>query len=609
MKRRLFQLIIIYLLFVLIFVLQKPLFMLYYHHLFDDTTASQWFQVVWNGLPLDFSFAGYLTIIPGLLIIASVWTLNTLLKKIFQIYFLITAFFIASVFTLDIGLYDYWGFRLDSTPLFYFFSSPKDAFASVSFWMIALGFIVTLVYTAIIYLLLSFTPPNKDSLRIPFHRMNESIVLLLVTALLFIPIRGGFTVSTMNIGKVYFSENQRLNHAAINPCFSFIDSFARQTKFEEQYRFLEAEEADRLFAELIETNKTDSVPKLLNTIRPNIIMIVMESFSSHLMQSLGGEVAVAEQLDSIAGEGVLFTNFYANSFRTDRGLVSIFSGYPAQPTTSIMKYTRKTQSLPSIPKSLKAEGYNLYYYYGGDADFTNMRSYLVSMGIDNIVCDKNFPASQRLSKWGAHDDVVFDKLWDNLNNHQIKEPFLAMLQTSSSHEPFDVPYQKLDDPRLNAFAYTDECIGKFIKELKKSPFWNNTLVVLVPDHLGVYPYHITNESVERFQIPLIFAGGAVNEPKHIDTMGSQIDIAATLLAQLDIPHADFTFSKNLLNPSSPHFAFFTIPNFFGWVTPDNEVIYDCTSNTVITEKGENKELSLKKGQAFLQKLYDDIAKR
>ena len=186
--------------------------------------------------------------------------------------------------------------------------------------------------------------------------------------------------------------------------------------------------------------------------------------SSFLFATLGGEPGLEPHLNKIANEVVLYTNFYANSFRTDRGLVSIFSGYPAQPTTSIMKYPRKTQSLPSIPKSLKAEGYHLYYYYGGDADFTNMRSYLMSMGIDNIVCDKDFPASQRLSKWGAHDEFVFDKLWDNLSDGQIEAPFFVAMQTSSSHEPFEVPYNKFEEKRLNAFAYTDECIGQFIEE-------------------------------------------------------------------------------------------------------------------------------------------------
>ena len=184
----------------------------------------------------------------------------------------------------------------------------------------------------------------------------------------------------------------------------------------------------------------------------------MESFSSKLMATLGGNGTVAVNLDKIARQGVLFTHFYANSFRTDRGLVSVLSGYPAQPTMSIMKYPHKTSNLPSISKSLVKEGYKTVYYYGGDADFTNMRSYLVSSGFTNIVSDVDFPVEQRLSKWGVPDQFVFKRLLDDLRADKSKGRYMRVLQTSSSHEPFEVPYHRLSNNRLNAFAYTDACI-------------------------------------------------------------------------------------------------------------------------------------------------------
>ena len=116
------------------------------------------------------------------------------------------------------------------------------------------------------------------------------------------------------------------------------------------------------------------------------------------METFGGHPNVAVNMDKFAKEGILFSNFYANSFRTDRGLASIISGYPGQPSTSIMKYPEKTDKLPSIPRSLKNAGYSLEYYYGGDADFTNMRSYLVSSGIGRLFATRislcpNVPAS------------------------------------------------------------------------------------------------------------------------------------------------------------------------------------------------------------------------
>ena len=632
MKDRLIGFIKTYCLFVCIFVLQKPLFMLFYESLYPDASCADWFSVIWHGLPLDLSLAGYLTAIPGFLFITSVWTLSKSLHRIWCGYFLFISVLLSIIFTVDLGLYEYWGFRLDATPLFYFFSSPKEAVASVSIWMVLGGIVAMAVYAVVLYVVFYSILLQKKLLlqmKLPYRRLKVSGILLLMTGLLFIPIRGGFTVSTMNVGKVYFSAEQRLNHAAINPAFSLMESLAKQKDFSKQYRFMEAAEADRLFKDMLEpavaggqTEETDSVRQsadslhtLFNTQRPDVLFVILESFSSRLMTALGGEPNIAIHLDSLSKEGVLFTNFYANSFRTDRGLVAILSGYPAQPTTSIMKYPRKTQSIPAIAGSLRKAGYGTKYYYGGDADFTNMRSYLMSSGFEDIVSDQDFPVTERLSKWGAHDHLVFNRLLEDLKTEaaegtaEEKTPHFRVLQTSSSHEPFEVPFRRLENDRLNAFAYTDSCAGDFVRQFRELPQWKNTVIVFVPDHLGAYPEHIDNLSVERYRIPLLMVGGAIREPRRIDVYGSQHDIAATLLAQLALPHEEFVFSNDMLNPASPHFAFFTVPDAFGMVTADNQVIFNCQAGAVVVDEGTAKGKNLPLGKAYLQKLYDDIAKR
>ena len=425
MKERLIGFIKTYCLFVGIFALQKPLFMLLHFGLYKDCSPGEWLAAMWYGLPLDLSLAGYLTAIPGLFYICSVWKLGNGLRRVWCAYFGLVSVLMSAIFVIDTALYEYWGFRLDTTPFFYFFSSPKDALASGSLWLVAGGMLGMAFYALVIYACFRSDLLRRRSLlrmKMPYRRLTVSFVLLLFVAALFIPIRGGFSVSTMNTGKVYFSTNQRLNHAAINPAFSLMESISKQTDFASQYRFMDAAEADSLFDGLLDPQARqmrqtgvqpaveqtgDSLRTLLSTSRPDVLFIVLEGFSSHLMGTLGGQQGVAVCLDSLSREGVLFTNFYANSFRTDRGLVAILSGYPAQPTTSIMKYPRKTQSIPSIAGRLAEEGYRAEYYYGGDADFTNMRSYLKSSGFERIVCDKDFPLSQRLSKWGVPDDVTF----------------------------------------------------------------------------------------------------------------------------------------------------------------------------------------------------------
>lgn len=599
--------------FTAISVILKPAFMFYNHNAFKDCAFTDYLAVIWHGLPMDISVAGYLTIVPALLALISIWLHPALIRILHRIYLALVSLLLSIVYCTDAVLYSFWQFRIDSTPFFYFLSSPKDALASVSIWWVLLGVVVMLLLTAALFIVLCKTIGTfPESKGIAKDRLIASAVMVVVLALLFVPIRGSLGTSTMNLGRVYYSENQKLNHAAINPCFSLLSSLMNDENTTDQYRFMAANEANKLFSQIIDKTKqggTDAVFKLLNTNRPNIVMVVLESFSAHIMKSMGGTANVAVNMDKWANEGVLFTNFYANSFRTDRGLAAILAGYPAQPTMSIMKYPNKTGNMPMFPQKLKKAGYQLKYYYGGDADFTNMRSFVTTAGFEDLVSDADFPIKLRLSKWGVPDQYVFDRALADIKSQAPNATHLSVIQTSSSHEPYDVPFKKLNNKILNAFAYTDNCLGKFVAALKKLPSWKNTLVVLVPDHQGCYPEDLDNYSPQRYHIPLLLLGGALKAKGPIATLGSQADIAATLLSQLGISYSEFTFSKDMLNPNVPHFAFATVPNAFMMKTTDNTVFYNCETNKTILDNGKTPGKNLPYGKAYLQKLYDNISNR
>ena len=622
--------------FVVLFVLQKPLFLFLekgsatqpVDNIFTELPA-----VIWHGLPLDLSMAGYLSVIPGFLSIAVVWLKRDLVTPIMNIYFILASLFITCSFLLNASLYPYWKYPLDSTPLFYFFTSPADAIASVSIWQVILSIVILIVLTIGVWFTLRMRGEKRQQYsrysygyggfgsgkRNRFddfdrHRGRTSIILLLLTGLLFLPIRGGITVSTMNTGQAYYSQNAYLNHSAVNPLFSLLESITHQEDFASQYRFMKDKEADKIFATMTSTSDENTYP-LLNEATfkkgtPDILIVIMESFASDIMPSMGSYKDVAVCLDSIAQQSILFTRFYANSFRTDRGMVSILSGYPAQPTTSIMRYPRKTSQLPSIARNLaKYKNYKTTYYYGGDADFCNMRSYLVSQGYQHIISDANFPIEDKLSKWGVPDHILAAKMMEDIKAQQNeKRPMLRILQTSSSHEPFEVPYHRLKDKRLNAFAYTDSVMGAIVREYRKLPRWKNTLIVFVPDHVGGYKENLNDHDRSRYQIPLILAGGAISRPMKVGIIGSQHDIAATLLGQLGVEHREFTFSKNMMSDATPKFAFFAVNDAFGIVSEENSLIYDNRAKRIVYDKGE-KGFNLKRGQAYLQKLYDDLAKK
>lgn len=598
-------------LWVLVLVLQKPMFLLFY-----GGGLSQLLPVVWHGLPLDLSMAGYLSALPGLILLAGSVPLGIrasaivgrFSKILMQCWFAISALAVSLAFIANCALYDYWRFPLDSTPVFFLTSSPKDALASIP-WFWAVGGVIAVVLVALlIFWLLQRLSYFFELAAYKPTRLWGVAVMLPVVGLLFLPIRGGVTVASMNTGTAYFSENQLLNHAAVNPLFSFMESILHQNDFAAQYRFMDEEEALRLSGALLQPTDIPgdtTHTSVLTTSRPDIYLIVMESFSDTLTKVDG----VTPRLNRLKQEGIYFSNFYANSFRTDRGLVSILLGYPSPATVSLMKYPKITASLPSLTAYLGKTGWTTSYYYGGDADFTNMRSFLVNQGFRHVTEDVDFPIADRMSKWGVPDHLLFARVKADLDRDTSSGPHFRVVQTSSSHEPFDVPYNRFRDKILNAFAYTDSCVSDFVKYLKSSGRWQHALVILVPDHLGAWPQGADNFATWRYHVPMIWTGGAVKAPAKIDTYASQQDIAATLLGQLGIVRHKLRFSKDIFCNRAAHFAFFMMHDGFGLIDDENELIYDHNLGKTIVDHGLRPGKNLRPGQAYVQRIFDDIASR
>ena len=609
MKKRVLFLFACFITFILVFALQKPVFMLYNHASGGGLSISDYLQVMVHGLQLDATVAGYLTVIPLLLTLLSVWIPGRYITFILKGYFFIVACIISLIFVVDIALYPYWGFRLDATPLFYL-QSPSDALASAPASTLILQTLVFVVYTyGIFWALKRFVLPLMPEQYVK-KMFSNSVQLVLLGGILFIPIRGGVTTSTANVGMVYFSKNQFLNHSAINPCFSFLASLSKQQDFAAQYNYFSESQRSKIFKKLTNQLQGDSIPELLTTKNPNIILILMESFSANAIEVLGGEAGVTPNINRLSKEGILFSNMYANSFRTDRGIVAVLNGYLAQPTTSIMKYPAKSQTLPSIAKSLQKKGYTSDMLYGGDINFTNMQSYFFSSGYSKVTADRDFPLKSRLSKWGANDDITFAHLYQSMTDNSRKEPFFSTFLTLSSHEPFEVPYNRLKDPYLNSVAFTDSCLGDFIDKLKKLPLWNNTLIVLVSDHGFRYPASVKEHDPKRYHIPMLWLGGAIKEPRVIANYGNQTDLAATLLYQLNLPHKEFTFSNNMVDSLQPAYAFYSYNNGFGFIDTTGVSVYDCESEKPLIIKPEaGNEIRLNNGKALLQTLYDDLGSR
>ena len=608
MTQRIVYLLKIFLGFVAFFAIQKFIF------IFTNAAASdcpigfnEAFQAWFHGLSMDCSTSGYLIAIPFLAVwmstACSAWNWRAILRP----YYIIVAILISLIAVADTSLYDFWRFKLDAT-VFNYLDAPRQAFASVSTGYLVWRVVWIAAFAAIFsWCTIRLTPPHFPALRGVKQHLGAQSMQVLTGGLIFLAIRGGVGESTMNVGTAYFSGHTYLNHAAVNPAFNLLYTLGKNDDFAARYNTFDEQQLASIIAPLYPENTDDITDTLLYNTRPNILLIILEGFGADYMESMGGAKGVAPRMEQFMKEGVFFSQAYANSFRTDRGLVSTLSGHTSYPTFSIMKDAQRASRLPSIARSLQQAGYTNSFVYGGDINFTNMRGYFTATGYTQFTADSDFSLlEQNMSKWGVHDDITATRVLQQVKQQPTHRPWMMSYLTLSSHEPFEVPYSRLEDKRLNSFAYTDHCIGALIDSLKQLPQWKNLLVVMLPDHGS--SGHLTTMDAAFYHIPIIWLGGAVKQPHTINTLMSQSDLAATLLSQLGIRHDDFPYSRNILSRHYTYpFAYSTYNDGFMYRDSTGVTLFDNASGQVTTDIPSPSDSRRKRGQAILQMSYDLLA--
>ena len=591
------------------FIVAKPLFMLCNLKGHQVAIGDFW-DVIAHGLTLDLSTALYFLILPFLITLVSLYWNNKVLTIILNVYNAIVALVLSLAFVADTSLYEFWQFKLDASCLQYL-ETPTEAMASVSMGYLALRFVIWMVVALLIFMAYrAIVRPLRTLSPLPLNYKSAAsglFALLVFVPLLVVGIRGGLGESVTNIGQVYYSQNQFLNHSAVNPVFNFMDSMDQTAGTIPEYPFMDEAERAQLMAGIYPTESVD-IDTLLRTKTPNIVVILLESCGGIFTEDIGGRKEIMPNLNRWVHEGVYFSQFYVNSYRTDRGTLCTWSGYPSFPTSSVMKIPSKSRFMPGIAKSLHNQaGYQTSYIYGGDINFTNMRSYLVTIGFDQLTWMKDYSMEeQRSAKWGVRDDITFETLSEQIARFKPDEHYLIGYSTLSSHEPWDVPTQVLDDKISNAFNYLDKCIGNFIDKMKGTPQWDNLLVILLPDH-GYSYFGVGEENEMHDHVPMLWLGGVLKAPRRIEQLCNQTDLPATLLGQMGLPHDEFTFSRDVMSSNYTYpFAVHTYNNGITMKDSTGFAVYDLNANRIIVDKSTNSEALMRRGMAILQTAAEDI---
>lgn len=562
------------------------------------------------GIRLDISATAYISALSLILLLLYVVTANNFIKKLFFTYNGIILFILILLHVSNLFLYRSWGVLINYRALT-FLADWRQMFLSINNFELFGGIIfITLLFLLAWFL---FRKITKHFFDIKLSIIQSLFQFTVTGILLVIMFRGGLQMLPVNESAAAFSENITLNHIATNPAWHLGHNL-NQTKSENAafYKFYSNEFAEENVKKLFQT-PVDIMP-VLNNKRPNIVIIMLESFTADVVGAMGGEAGVSPTIDSLIHNGLSFRNIYSSGARTDQAFVAVLSGFPAQPNQSIMRFPDKTAKLPSLPAELRKQGYSTSFYYGGDLDFSNLNTYLVNLGFEQITGKKKFKQKQLSAKWGAHDEFVFEKNLNDLN--QTKEPFFSVVMTLSSHEPYDIPMKSPfgnENPNelfKGSAWYADHSLRNYLTMAKREPWFKNTLFVVVADHGNKIPRDRSYYSHYIRHIPMVMAGNVVKniyKNKNVYSTGSHHDIPATLMHQLGLNAGMFNWSNDLLNRKRHGFAYLCMDDAEGWITDSCTFVYDLSNKKFIYKRPYYAIADTISAKSYLQKLYSTFS--
>lgn len=605
-----------FLFWILVFAIARGIFLLYHTNLIvgSHIPFAETLAVFWHSLRLDIVAVSYVLIFPCLLLLIQSIYSPIWMNSINRIYTLIILLVYSLITSAELGIYHEWKTKLNAKALMYL-DHPAEIYNSsqtLSFFILIGIFIAQIAFCYFIYHKFFY----KNLINVKRNYVFSVLFLLLTPGFLLMGLRGGLQPIVIVQSDSYFSKHNLLNLAATNSGYNIFHSIFENKKNmgKNPFTFYDGKKAIAVVENLYAVEKDTSIFILKNN-RPNIVLFLLESWSADFIQSIGGMPDLTPGFDQMEKKGIMFTKFYPSGTRSEQGIASIFSGFPAHPLTSVTIQPTKYGGLKSFVKKLDDIGYKTSFYFGGQLVYGNMKGYVYYNEFDRITEEMDFPDHIRRGKLGVHDADLFNKQLSEIGNDG--QPFFTTVFTSSTHSPFDMHtrIKKLWDEKdqnlyLNSAIYADSCISDFFKKARKEDWYSNTLFIFTTDHS-----HVTYKNHNYFSPGyhhgfLLLYGDVLKEEykgKQMDDIASQVDIPKTILTQLEVDASDFKWSKNLFNPNIQHFASISFEEGIGWIRPEGFLFYDGPKNRMMNTnlpKTEQDSL-LMEGKSYLQVLFQE----
>jgi len=398
----------------------------------------------------------------------------------------------------------------------------------------------------------------------PWGWKKRIILLPIVIVVVAIGARGSLDHRPANPGTAAFSSDHLVNDLAVSSAYSVLYALyslrhegdagetyiARMSTDEINSRMHQMMRLpDAAFTDPTAPTMHRSQPERTCTRPMNLVIILEESLGAQYVASLGGEPYTPE-LEKLSRQGIWFDNLYATGTRSVRGIEAVVTGFLPTPGRSVVKLGLSQNNFFTLPELFRKQGYDTEFIYGGESQFDNMRGFFLNNGFNRVIDQKDYKNPVFRGTWGVSDEDLFNRADAELT--AADKPLFALVFTSSNHPPHEYPagrIKPIDGEKAkiaNAVRYADYALGQFFDKARSSPYWENTIFLVVADHDDVLPGPDL-VPVEHFHIPGLILGGSIAAQK-ISILASQVDLGPTVLSLMGVEVNDPMPGISLLDP-------------------------------------------------------------
>lgn len=549
---------------------------LYLSHKSPQQTFGYSFPAFWLGLRYDLRDVGILCVV--LLLLGAIPLFDPYKgrwgKTTWFILLWLAAFIFTAVYSVDFQYYSYLSQRLNASLLTY--AGDTDTSLSMvweSYPVIRI--LLTIVGVMLVIMVVLRWGYRRVEATSPAGRQKFGWAWgILLFVLLGGGIFGHLGQYPLRWSDAFSLNNDRQAQLALNPFQSFFSSMKFRYR---NFNQASVKEYYPLMADYLGVDRPDSatldytriVPAGGASTRPNVILVICESFSGYKSSMWGNPLNTTPFFDSLCTRGAFFDHCFTPHYGTARGVWAAVTGTPDVAIDNTSSRNPQAVDQHSIINDLS--DYQKYYFIGGSASWANIRGVLENNLKGLHLFEENDYTSPRLDVWGISDKNLFMEA-DKVLARQTDKPFFAIIQTSDNHRPYTIPAEDRKDfhevgyptdtlhkygfqqnEELNAFRYTDYCYRYFIQTASKEPYFRNTVFIFIGDHGirgdagNMLPRAWTDEALTCFHVPLLFyAPGFLTPVLH--TMNcSQVDILPSVAGLIGAPYRNTTLGRDLFH--------------------------------------------------------------